>query len=342
MAENNREDSSTPIPASKKLAESLSEMLADIASQVKIFGGVKPRDVVSTWTQPPGIHSAAQQASSISPTIRAAIPQPDFSQFGSPPLKFNYSSLLAPTVAIRNEFASQLSSHFSDIINFQREQLSRSFAGIAQLVESWLPPNWKGVPAPSKELLQAILLDEGLPLAWVPPAPILRRLFAAPTPQRRREVIGRAWQPIIRAAASELDEIKLSRLRQDVHFAHQVVAALQSRNYEAGQALASNLLDTLLRKEFDRSDRVLITGQKDRFKIDDYDYPLPVALVLGGIWGCHSEFRGGQGGGPIPNRYSRHASVHAVSRKQYSRVNAVISLMHVTALLRMIERDLPV
>lgn len=107
-------------------------------------------------------------------------------------------------------------------------------------------------------------------------------------------------------------------------------------NHEAGQALAANLLDSILRHEFSSSDRRSITSQTDRLDIDDY--PPRLALVLGGIWGAHGEYwpdRGDQ----IPRRFSRHASAHGVSKRQYSRVNATISVMHVAALLRVIQSD---
>lgn len=54
--------------------------------------------------------------------------------------------------------------------------------------------------------------------------------------------------------------------------------------------------------------------------------------MLGGIWGAHGEFWPDKGD-KIPRSYSRHGSVHGVSRRQYSRINAVLALMHVVSLL---------
>jgi hypothetical protein len=134
----------------------------------------------------------------------------------------------------------------------------------------------------------------------------------------------------------QLEQVKAPRLKHHVAFAYKAVDALLAGNPEAGQALAANLLDSILRKEFSSSDRRSITSQKDRLDIEDY--PPRVALVLGGIWGAHGEFWPDHGD-QIPLRFSRHASAHGVSKRQYSRINSTISLMHVTALLRVIQSD---
>ena len=73
--------------------------------------------------------------------------------------------------------------------------------------------------------------------------------------------------------------------------------------------------------------------------MDINQYPLRVAIVLGGIWGSYGEFWPSNGD-VIPREFSRHGSAHGVSRRQYSRINSLLALMHVVSLLKLLEIDL--
>lgn len=120
-------------------------------------------------------------------------------------------------------------------------------------------------------------------------------------------------------------------------FALDAARTLLGGSPRPAQALSANLLDTILRQSFDSKDRQSITGRKNRLDIDDY--PLRVAIALGGIWGSYGEFWTSNGD-KIPREYSRHGSAHGVSRRQYSRINSLTALMHVVSLLKLLETDL--
>ena len=182
-----------------------------------------------------------------------------------------------------------------------------------------------------------MLLDEGLCLTWVPPSPVLDRLFSAASAQERRSVIGRSWKTIVVASERELDEVTKPALRHYASFARNAADAVKSGHHVAGQALAANLLDTVLKREFTKKSSRAITDQSLRFDINEY--PLRLALVLGGIWGAYLQYWPSNGD-KIPTRFSRHASAHGVSPRQYSRINATISIMHVAALLRALQWQL--
>ncbi|HEY5179901.1 MAG TPA: hypothetical protein VIJ07_09055 [Dermatophilaceae bacterium] len=139
---------------------------------------------------------------------------------------------------------------------------------------------------------------------------ILGRLFVADTSQQRRRIIGSSWKRIIEAARTELDQVTALRLKQHVHFARRAADAVLAGNHPAGQALAANLLDTILRCEFSTSDRKSITNQKNR--IDVEDYLVRLALVLGGIWGAHGQYW--SGATPVSGRASTCGMVVSVRR----------------------------
>lgn len=255
----------------------------------------------------------------------------------APALRLNYSTLFPKLELMQAPVANQMLPAIELIQHNQRDQFAQLLATVRRAFESSLPPNWPTDGALIPAVLEALLLDEGLALAWVPPEPIVRRLFDAGSPAERRQIIGRRWKSIGAACVAELDQVDEPRLAGHVRFAQKAATSLLAGAPEPSQALSANLLDSILRAEFDESSRVEITGQKVRLDIEEY--PLRVAIVLAGIWGSHGQFHSSNGDA-IPRRYTRHGSAHGVSGRQYSRVNAVIALMHVVALLRLLDTDL--
>ena len=256
-----------------------------------------------------------------------------------PPLTLDYERLFGPAInmeslGLRRAIDASSAKLFDGIYESQRKRFEELFASIRRGIEKLLPPNWRGLTDFSNS--ETLLLDEGLALAWVPPREILQLLFDAPTQQDRRKILGRRWKRVVLACRESLESISGPDLAEYRRFALSVVAMLESGHPEGAQALAANLLDTMLRETLDRPDHRLVTDQRTRLLIDDL--PMRAAVVFGGIWGSHTEFWALRGDA-IPRGYTRHASAHGVSRRQYSRINAVIALMHVTAYLKLLESD---
>jgi hypothetical protein len=136
------------------------------------------------------------------------------------------------------------------------------------------------------------------------------------------------------AASTPVDHPALAEY---VEFALDAAQTLVSSSHRSAQALSASLLDTMLQRNFNKTDRVTITGQKTRMNI--YDHQVRVANVLGGIWGSYGEFWPSNGD-KIPRRYSRHGSAHGGSRRQYSRINSLLALIHVVSLIKLLETDL--
>ncbi|MDQ3640111.1 MAG: hypothetical protein M3450_01260 [Actinomycetota bacterium] len=261
----------------------------------------------------------------------------DVSRIAVPALKLDYASLFPNFGALQADAWKSALPGLKLIQDAQRQQFAEVIAAARRALEAALPPNWRREDISIPSDLEVLLLDEGLPLAWVPPAEVVARLFSAANASARRRIIGRRWKMIVRACMEELDEIEEPSLRDHVFFARRAAETLLSGSHEASQALSANLLDSVLRAEFTDAARKTITGRTARLNIEDY--PLRVSIVLGGIWGAHGQFWSNQGD-KIPRSYSRHGSAHGVSRRQYSRINAVLALMHVVSLLRLIDVDL--
>jgi hypothetical protein len=254
-----------------------------------------------------------------------------------PPLKLDYTRLFGPALNFENLGPKNLidtSSFkvFDDIYKTQRAQFESIFENISRIFDSMLPPNWRGVR--KLDQIETILLDEGLALAWVPPSDILNALLNAASKQERRRILGGRWKRVVAACRESIESASTGDFAQYRGFALNVVKMLEDGYPEGAQALAANLLDTMLRETLDGPSRQEVTNQRNRLSIDDL--PMRAAMVFGGIWGSHTEFWQSRGD-VIPREFTRHGSAHAVSRRQYSRINAVIALMHITAYIMLLD-----
>jgi len=115
----------------------------------------------------------------------------------------------------------------------------------------------------------------------------------------------------------------------------EAVAAACAGHHGPAQALAANVLDTVLRVAFPlgawqgyRRVREAIADLQGRTQLKHLRLGLALAPVLLAM----TEFRGGSD--PIPDFYNRHATAHFVSRLQYNRLNALIAVMAAASVLR--------
>jgi hypothetical protein len=258
-------------------------------------------------------------------------------KFEIPTLKLDYSTLFPDFAALSAKTVEALKPSLDLIHDLQRDQFAELLASVGKTIRSLLPPNWRDDSISIPSDLEILLLDEGLPLAWVPPTDVLALIFRAQNAAERRKVVGTRWKRIVQACVAELDRVSDPRLKGHVRFARAAAEPLLEGHWKSSQALSANLLDSILRKEFNGRDRKRMTDQTSRPSIDDY--PLRLAMVLGAIWAAHGQYWPDQGD-KVPRKFSRHGSAHGVSHRQYSRINAVLALMHVTSLLRLLDTDL--
>ena len=194
-----------------------------------------------------------------------------------------------------------------------------------------LPSNWidAGLEDYDYGLLEQLILDEGLSLAWVVEPDLLTQLLTAESESERREMLAKHWEEITDHCCKLLDKVTSQELAEWRGFALKVGHALRHDNPEAAQALAASLIETMLVDNFTYS------GKRERMKRENRPQisleAISRSIVYGGLWGVFLKFRTDRD--PIPSRFSRHASAHAVSTTQYTLTNSVIAFMHVVAYL---------
>ncbi|MFC8852932.1 hypothetical protein ACFT5D_07750 [Streptomyces sp. NPDC057144] len=221
-------------------------------------------------------------------------------------------------------------------------QWERIFESLRDFTSRLFPENWEGVDRPRIEAFETLLIDEGIALMWVPGPKVLQALLDADTAVERRRIIGRRWKGITTDCEAVLDGVTHPNLQGARKFGLDCVRALQDGHTTPAQALAGNLLDSVLRSNFDDAARIEITRNNFkkngvRFNLDDYK--IRAAFTFAPVWCAHAKYRT-EDGDPIPRTFGRHPTTHAVSRAQYSRINAVMGLMLVTSVIKFFDTDM--
>jgi hypothetical protein len=143
----------------------------------------------------------------------------------------------------------------------------------------------------------------------------------------------RSWADIVQDCFTCLDDAP--ELAEFVANAREAIRAFQDQHAKPAQALATVVLDAVLRLLFAAPN--FSYGGIRRQLADVWDNaPLQYmrsALVLAAIPGALEQFWPDRGD-PVPVRFNRHASAHTVYAEQFTRTNALVAIMIITSLLR--------
>ncbi|WP_435212582.1 hypothetical protein [Streptomyces sp. bgisy034] len=220
--------------------------------------------------------------------------------------------------------------------------LQELFESLGDFAKRNFPENWDGVDGSLFKGFRSILIDEGIPLMWVPGPIVVEALLTADSASARRDIIGSRWMEIVSDCEAVLHGIDHPKLSDDCYFALGCIAALRDGHVNPAQSLAANLLDTVLGylDKSTRTQRTKNSFKQNGVKFDLDEHEFRVAFTFAPVWCAHATFWVSQGDS-IPSTFGRHPSVHAVSRVQYSRINAVIGLMVVASVLKFFDLELP-
>ncbi|MGE5298687.1 MAG: hypothetical protein ACM3KF_01465 [Acidobacteriota bacterium] len=292
----------------------------------------------------PELKHTSELMSSISKTLVPTIDGLSTPAFSN--LAKTMTEALSPT--INSVFLDATKGHanfLQDIVkplnDMWAERFSEITKNLGKIVEWSHPPNWRGdktllLP----ENLETLLLDEGLPLAWVPARNVLDKMFAADTVNERRKILYNNRKGIINSCLLELNSLKKEELHEYKIFAIEAAESIKMGHWRSSQALSTNIIDSVIRRLFDNDSRLKLTNHRNGQRISWKEYPLRAALVFGGVWGSYAEYWPDGVSENIPRQYTRHATAHAVSKKQYTNINSLIAVMHLTAFLKLIDEDL--
>lgn len=261
---------------------------------------------------------------------------PSFAGIGFP------TSLVAPIQAIFQEqqgFLKGISGLPANLLG-ELNWISELTKGL-KLGRPHLPSNWRGVDAEPDELEADVraILEEGIPLAWVPEARVIERLLAAPDAASRRRVISNNHKGILTSCERLSSRLPHKQALVYGDMIRKAINALRDGHVEAAQSLATNVLDSLLTQHSQDALEVSLGTVKnassyERFRKQGWRLTLairPVTTVMNGSYTV----------GDRPTGYRRNATAHAITRHQYNRINAVLAIMNATAVLTCFVRDTP-
>lgn len=177
--------------------------------------------------------------------------------------------------------------------------------------------------------------QEGTPLYLVPRGRTALRLLRAKDRAARRRVLGDCYESLIEDCASVLENADQGAIGSEVKFALDGLGAMRAGHPHSAQAMFTVTLDTLISRFYPNKEaRRSITNRKKGANVPDTIDEMGVreAFVWLPIWNAHEEFWKHKGD-QVPHYYSRHASVHSVSSRQFSKRNCVQVLMLVTSLI---------
>lgn len=202
-----------------------------------------------------------------------------------------------------------------------------------------VPPNWLDVkldPGDANIDVRGVLAD-GIPLGWVPSAAVVQRLLDAPDTAARRGVISNNWRGILNDCNAVAESLPAPRALFLADMIRASVRAIRDGHPEAGQALATNVLDTTISQyrvpelSIDKS-AILDPNRKEWLVGHGWRVALSLLAVHATMVGKFSlDHRG--------SSFHRNVTSHAATRRQYNRINAVIAVMIATSTLACYVRE---
>ncbi len=223
------------------------------------------------------------------------------------------------------------------------DQLARASLNLSRLTEKLKncePPNWDGIEHPDYAAALEIMND-GIPLVWVPRAAVVGRLMRAADYESRAQILAQERLDIADDCSRVLDQVGAPDLEHLMGLAAEAVRALRDGYCAPAQSLAKDVVDTWLRDAARRGvvfDPVsdygfyrLIGGQLEPVTGGTRFTELKAAGVLAPVAPALARFNHGD---PVLPRFSRHASAHDARPEHYTNANAVVAVMLMTSALR--------
>lgn len=201
--------------------------------------------------------------------------------------------------------------------------------------EEALPENLRTIPNLSLARLCDFMAEEGVSLYAVPRTSIAEAFLAAPDHAAVRALLSSRATSILKDCRSAWEEASDAPATQEwIRLLDSAASAYEAGHSEAAQALIGVVLDSIM---FALPGDQRRRRTKHAFGDTDYKHLLDeddiaTALVAIPLWKAYAENWAAHGH-PVPAEFNRHATLHRASKRQYSKRNAIQSLMLATSLV---------
>lgn len=210
---------------------------------------------------------------------------------------------------------------------------------IAAMHAAFYPPNLRSVANLKFEEVEQVVMVDGIPLYGLPRTSITEALLRADGASGRREILGRRWKSISADCRTAVEGCSSEAVSSYLPFARAALNALDAGHTEAAQALAGSLVDAILSSYFGKDRTQYTPDRKGKRTKDAYDeFSVRQFIAFAPMWQTYQQFFTTDGD-TVPTTFSRNATAHTVSRRQFSRRNAVQGLMVACSLLYRLDEE---
>jgi hypothetical protein len=218
--------------------------------------------------------------------------------------------------------------------------ISNMAPSIAVAYANLYPKNLRSINGIRMTRVDAVVMQDGLPLYGIPRASTSAELLSAHQYRDRRDIIGRKWRSIAVDCRELLHESASEETATYALFANEALDALESGHTRAAQALAGTLIDSFLTDYFGEHRRSFTPDRRGKRTTTAYDeLEIKQFIAFAPIWRSYQQFIPSEGA-VVPRTFSRHATAHTISAQQFSRRNAVQGVMLATSLIYRLHEEL--
>ncbi|SIK89422.1 Uncharacterised protein [Mycobacteroides abscessus subsp. bolletii] len=202
---------------------------------------------------------------------------------------------------------------------------------LERMTRGLYPPNLREIEDLEFGDVERVVMDDGIALYGVPRTPIAKALINADTAARRRDTLGRRWSEVSADCRKAVERLASDVVAPYAPFALAALDALDNSHTEAAQALTGSLVDNLLTRYFGEDRKNYVPDRNGKRTTKAYDeFTVHQFIVFAPMWRAYQQYHNGD---PVPSTFSRHATAHTVSPRQFNRRNAVQGLLFATSLL---------
>lgn len=211
-----------------------------------------------------------------------------------------------------------------------------------QIRQVFYPPNLRDIDDLDFDEVQAVVRLDGIALYGIPRSTIARSILNADTAAKKRDILGRKHREIAADCRVVAARVTSTRFIAYATMLTMALDALDAGHVAASQALTSNILDSLIYERWGKK------KQKDWFgllpdrsgkRADGVEMTLHEYLATAPLAQAFQCFDRAAKNTTPRSTYSRHATAHTISARQYSIRNAVQAVMVTTSFLLFLEEN---
>lgn len=204
---------------------------------------------------------------------------------------------------------------------------------LEKLKASFYPPNLRAIEGMYFEDVEKVVMVDGIALYGVPRAAIAEALIRADSAAKRREILGRRWKAISADCREAVLACQSDAVAPYAPVAVAALDALDGGHTAAAQALVGSLIDGLLTAYFGKERTNFTPNRKGTRTTSAFEeFTVREFIAFAPMWQAYQQFWV-EDGDRVPTTFSRNATAHTVSARQFSRRNAVQGLLFACSLL---------